>query len=87
MSSIIPLFSSAVMVCSTKYALSAEEEDYIRNVEYSDNSGNLKSSSDRILAQPELALLQDFVQKQINSYTQNLLKLDSSIDLYISSLG
>ena len=84
MSSIIPLFSSAVMVCSTKYALSAGEEDYIRNVEYGDNSGNLKSSSDRILEQPELASLQDFVQKQINSYTQSLLKLDSSIDLYIT---
>ena len=69
MSSIIPLFSSAVMVCSTKYALSSGEDDYIRNVEYCDNSGNLKSISDRILEQPELASLQDFILKQINSYT------------------
>ena len=84
MSSIIPLFPSAVMVCSAKHTLSAGEEEYIRNVEYGDNSGNLKSSSDRILEQPELAAMQAFVQKQIKSYTQSLLKLDSSIDLYIS---
>ena len=84
MSSIIPLFPSAVMVCSAKHTLSAGEEEYIRKVEYGDNSGNLKSSSDRILEQPELAAMQAFVQKQIKSYTQNLLKLDSSIDLYIT---
>ena len=84
MSSIIPLFPSAVMVCSAKYAFSAGEEEYIRKFEYGDNSGNLKSSSDRILQQPELAVLRVFVQKQIKSYTQNLLKLDSSIDLYIT---
>jgi len=84
MSSIIPLFPSAVMVCSAKHTLCAGEEEYIRNVEYGDNSGNLKSSSDRILEQPELAAMQAFVQKQIKSYTQSLLKLDSSIDLYIT---
>ena len=56
MSSIIPLFPSAVMVCSAKYALTAGEEEYIRKVEYADNSGNLKSSSDRILEQPELSV-------------------------------
>ena len=65
MSSIIPLFPSAVMVCSAKHTLSAGEEAYIRKVEYGDNSGNLKSSSDRILEQPELAAMQAFVQKQI----------------------
>ena len=58
MSSIIPLFPSAVMVCSAKHTLSAGEEAYIRKVEYGDNSGNLKSSSDRILEQPELAAIQ-----------------------------
>ena len=41
MSSIIPLFPSAVMVCSAKHTLSAGEEAYIRKVEYGDNSGNL----------------------------------------------
>ena len=85
MSSIIPLFSNAVMVCSAEYALSAGEKEYIRKVEYGDNSGNLKSSSDSILQQPELSVMQAFVQKQIKSYTQNLLKLDSSIDLYTVS--
>ena len=84
MSSIIPLFPSAVMVCSAKYALTAGEEEYIRKVEYADNSGNLKGISDRILEQPELSVLQAFVQRQIKSYTQDLLKLDSSIDLYIT---
>ena len=84
MSSIIPLFSSAVMVCSAKYTLSADEEEYIRQVEYGDNSGNHKSSCDRILQEPELAGMQAFVQRQIQSYTQNLLKLDDAIDLYIT---
>ena len=84
MSSIIPLFSSALMVCSEKYSLSAIEEDFIASTEYGSNSGNRKSKSDAILQEPELAGINDFVQKQIRSYTQNLLKLESSVELFVT---
>lgn len=83
-SAIIPLFSSAVMVCSEKYPLSAEEKAFVDGVEYSANSGNSKSRSDAILQQPELAGVNAFVQRQIASYTQKLLKLEASLDLYVT---
>ena len=84
MSAIIPLFSSAVMVCSEKYALSAEEKAFVDGVEYGANTGNSKSRSDTILQQPELAGVNAFVQRQMTSYTQKLLKLEESLELYVT---
>ena len=84
MSSIIPLFSSALMVCSEKYTLSADEKDWFINVGFGENTVNSKSNSDAVLREPQLSGINTFVQQQIKTYTQSLLKLEKSVELYIT---
>ncbi len=84
MSSIIPLFSSAVMVCSEKHTLSADEKDYILTTDYGANTGNSKSRCDEILKEPRMSAINTFVQRQIKTYTKSLLKLEDSVELYVT---
>ncbi len=84
MSAVIPLFSNPVMVCSARYPLSSEERKFINEAEYTDNIGNSMSKSDDILEAESLKNIKEFINKNIQSYTRKLLKLDESIEIYIT---
>jgi len=84
MTSVIPLFSYPVMVCSENYQFTEAEEKYISDLAMAENVGNLMSSNDTILDSVELSKLKAFIDSQIYVYKKNILKMRDDNEIYIT---
>ncbi len=84
MNSVYPLFSYPVMVCSENYKFTGSEEKYISELPMADNIGNNMSRNDRILDSTELSNLKAFIDLQIYSYKNKILRMKDENEIYIT---
>ena len=72
------------MISGENYDFSTAEQDFIANLEYADNVGNLRSKNSKILASTELAGLKAFIESQIELYKLKLLRIRDKNEIYIT---
>ena len=84
MDSVFPLFSYSVMVCSENYKFTGAEKKYITELAMAENIGNSMSRSDRILDSTELSILKAFIDAQIYTYKNKVLRMKDENEIYIT---
>ena len=81
------LFGTPVMKAGESYELSKIEQHFIRNIPYECNvggGGNRRSVNSYILRQPELASLNNYLERQLRVYSHDFLKIKEQAEFYIT---
>ena len=79
-----PLFGYPVVICGDRYEFSETEKAYFAGLEMTDNVGNSMSKNDRVLDEPQLSDLKQFIDQNVFNYKKNLLHIRDDNEIYIT---
>lgn len=82
--SVTPLFAYPICRVEETYKMDTTELNFVKNLNYYNSSFNKMSKNQNILNMPELSNLKIWIQKQINNYFFNLLKVKDIEEIYIT---
>ena len=82
---ILPLFSMPVIISQEEYKFNKKELKFVKSLAKKPNMLNNYSQNTEVLNSPELSQLKDYLQKWVNIYAHNFLKIKNSVtEFYIT---
>jgi uncharacterized protein (TIGR02466 family) len=81
------LFPTPLLSTEEHYSITKEELEFIEKhseLTY-ENAGNTTSLNKKILDEPEMRKISDFIKSAINYYTQNIITVEDDVEFYITT--
>ena len=79
---ILPLFSFPVSLMKERYIMTNDEFDFLTNLETPGGIHPLGSANRYVLHEPKLKYLQRYIQRQIEDYAYNILRISTKTKFF-----